>query len=90
LQFGSEIEQKLQTYSDVMSGFQPIRIVRAVFVLALLVAAARLAFRPDPHDALRQADALFASPGGITRRFAHTTRWRRMRRISPRRASVWR
>jgi Flp pilus assembly protein TadD len=61
LQFGSEIEQKLQTYSDVMSGFQPIRIVRAVFVLALLVTAARLTFRPDPHDALRQADALFAA-----------------------------
>ena len=44
-----------------MSSFQPIRIARAVFVLALLVATARLAFRPDPHDALRQADALFAA-----------------------------
>ena len=44
-----------------MGSFQPIRIARAVFVLAMLVAAARLAFRPDPHDALRQADALFAA-----------------------------
>lgn len=44
-----------------MSGFQPIQVVRAVFGLTMLIAAARLTFQPDPHDALRQADALFAA-----------------------------
>ncbi len=39
--------------------FQSIQSIQITLILAVTLLAARLAFQPDPYDALRQADALF-------------------------------